>query len=181
MTDSATGDATSPSGATPEANTSPASADPLADLGNTDELGDAARRAIVSLRRESRAAAERLTAERDAALARVQAFEDATGTETEQLRTKIGRSDKRIGELEAENSVLRRRIEASAVAARHGIPDLADRLQGMTTEELEADAKALSERVGAARTTNDHDLGAGARAGGSSTGMDQLIRERARR
>lgn len=181
MTDSATGDATSPSGATPEANTPPAPADPLADLGNTDELGDAARRAIVSLRRESRAAAERLTAERDAALAKVQAFEDATGTETEQLRTKIGRSDKRIGELEAENSVLRRRIEASAVAARHGIPDLADRLQGMTTEELEADAKALSERVGAARTTNDHDLGAGARAGASSTGMDQLIRERARR
>lgn len=171
MTDTPAADST-PSDGTPD----PSPQTP--DGTGTADLGDAARQAISAVRRELRAATE----ERDAALARVQSYEDATGTELEQLRTKLGRADKRVNDLEAENSALHRRIAASGAAAKYGIPDLAERLQGSTPEELDEDAKALAERMSAAARTSP-DLGAGARPSGSagSSEMDQLIRAKARR
>lgn len=52
---------------------------------------------------------------------------------------------KRLAEVEAELSATKRRELQTAVAKRHGLPDvLATRLQGETPEELEADAKALA-------------------------------------
>lgn len=182
MTDtSSTPDAGTPPPAadTPDTSQPPSSSSLVDDL-DTDALGDTARRAVANLRREHRAAVDRLTADRDAALAKLQEHEDAQGTEVEQLRSKLGRVEKENAYLKQQLTERDISIAARDAASKFGIPEFADRLHGTNAEELEADAKQLADRVNPGRSA---DLGAGPRGDGTAptTGMDQLIRQKARR
>lgn len=177
MSDTASEGATPSSGATPEA-TPDVSAAASGDT-SSEDLGESARRAIAALRRENRSVTERLTAERDAALARVADFETANDSEAEKLRGKLGRVEKDLAEANAELSLRDRRDAAREAAGKAGIPEWWDRLQGDTPEELEADAHRIAERVNPARPVSD--LGAGPRGSAAEPRMDSLIRRRAGR
>lgn len=175
----ATGDATSPSGATPDAGNDLDGAGATLRTGG-DDLGDAGKRALAEVRKELRTRDAAL-AERDA---RIAELENAGRSELERktadvdrLTATLGERDARIAELEAQLADLDRNELRRDVASKAGIPDLWQRLNGATEQELAADAAALAERIGVGGRTPD--LGAGARPGGTpSGGMDALLRQK---
>lgn len=154
-------------GATPEP--PPSTTPPEPEAGKTDqgELGDAGRKALS----EARLEAKRQKARADTLEAEQKKREDAEKSELEKV---TGERD----ELQTRITTLEREGRARSAAAEAGVPDLWDRLKGDTVEELLEDAKAIAERFG--RRVPGTDLGAGARPGTTTAGMNERIRRSAR-
>lgn len=115
----------------------------MADDFDINELPDAARDYIKSLRAES----ARYRIERNE-------FRDKyteAGTLIEQANQKVDKASEwetKVSDLETKNGDLEKKLGKLTAAAKFGIPDEVDRLKGSTPEEWEEDAKSLSEKFG---------------------------------
>lgn len=121
----------------------------------------------AALQRE-RDAAKEARRQADALAAKVKAFEDRDKTEQEKLEERAQTAERKAADLE--RSMLRLRV-----ASAKKLPgELADRLQGSTQEELEADADRLLELV---KPSSPGDVDAG--KGEVSTGLtfNELLRQ----
>lgn len=107
---------------------------------DSDQLGEAGKRAIEAMKRERNAA------RKEAAEARAKAkqYEDANKTESERLQEALAAHQSRAEKAEA---ALKRREVAESRAPEHAtvaqIKAVAKRLAGETDDELEADADEL--------------------------------------
>ena len=124
------------------------------DGGDADGSGDGADDAAAAL--------AKVTAERDEALAKIAAHEREQMTEAEKVAADRDAAVKRADEAEAKVAALNRaKLVADAAAAANLPASMADRLRGETPEELAADAKALAESIGYDRRAADPSQGKG--------------------
>jgi chromosome segregation ATPase len=120
----------------------------MADDFDINELPDAARDYIKSLRAES----ARYRIERND-------FRDKyteAGTLIEQANQKVDQAtewETKYSTLETKNGDLEKQLGKLTAAAKFGIPDEVDRLKGSTPEEWEADAQSLAEKFGSNKPT----------------------------
>ncbi|MCI1256573.1 MAG: hypothetical protein LKG15_07795 [Corynebacterium provencense] len=104
----------------------------------------------------------KLTAERDALRAKIAAHEREQMTEAEKLAADREAAVKRAEDAEAKIAALNReKLVADAAAAAKLPATMADRLRGETAEELVADAKALAQSLGYDRAPVDPSQGRG--------------------
>ena len=120
--------------------------------------------------RKNERAAKQASKELEEARKKLKAFEDRDKSETDKLTEKASEAEKRAER--AEKALLR-----AQVAGEKKLPaELADRLQGDTKEELEADAERLAELVKpAGAPTVDTDAGKGSGSSGE-TSFNDIIR-----
>lgn len=84
-----------------------------------------------------------------AAETKVREFEDKDKSETERLAAQVQRESETRTAAERERDELRSRLDRIEIASQAGLDSFwADRLQGTSREELEADAKRIKEREG---------------------------------
>jgi hypothetical protein len=120
---------------TPQETTAPEVVDPPTDPGEA-ELGDAGKRAIQR-EREARKELEARLKELEPLAAKAKELEESQKSEAQRLQERAEAAERAAQEANAQ--LLRR-----DVAASKGLPpQLAARLRGTTTEELEADADEL--------------------------------------
>lgn len=111
---------------------------------------------------DAAAALAKVTAERDEALAKIAAHEREQMTEAEKVAADRDAAVKRADEAEAKVAALNRaKLVADAAAAANLPASMADRLRGETPEELTADAKALAASIGYDRGPIDPSQGKG--------------------
>lgn len=171
-----------PSGATPDPSATQGQEPPQdpPSSGGTDDLGDAGKRALAEMRRQTRD----LQTQRDELAQRLKTIEDADKSELEKAQSALSEHETTIAARDARIAELEHEAMARTAAAEAGIPQHWQRLRGATPEELTADADALVTEIGGgAQRVSSADLGSGARPPGSATGhdgMNALIRSRRR-
>lgn len=140
-------------------------------------LGEGGQKALAA-ERKARAAAERTATstakERDKLAAQLQQIADRDKTETQKLA-------ERAQAAEAEAAKATSRLLRFEVASEKKLPaGWANRLQGSTKEELEADADALLKELGETRQRQSPDYDGGVRKQAPApTDMNALIRQKA--
>lgn len=143
----------------------------------TASLGEGGKKALDA-ERKARAAAERTATstakERDKLAARLQELEDREKTDAQKLT-------ERAQAAEAEAAKASARLLRFEVASDKKLPaGWANRLQGSTKEELEADADALLKELGETRQRQSPDYDGGVRKQAPApTDMNALIRRAA--
>jgi hypothetical protein len=128
---------------------------------------DAVRRALQAEResaKEAKARAEELAA-------KVKEFEDRDKSEQEKLEERAALAETKAATLEA------KMLRLEVAGAKKLPQELADRLQGETKEDLEADADRLLDLVKTEAPAVDVDAGKGTAA--EATSMNDLLRSRA--
>ena len=140
-------------------------------------LGEGGQKALAA-ERKARAAAEKTATsaakERDKLAARLQELEDRDKTDAQKLA-------ERAQVAEAEAAKASSKLLRFEVASDKKLPaGWANRLQGSTKEELEADADALLKELGETRQRQSPDYDGGVRKPApASTDMNALIRQAA--
>lgn len=143
----------------------------------TASLGEGGKKALDA-ERKARAAAEKTAnaaqKKLDDMAKRLQAFEDRDKTEAQKLA-------ERAQAAEAEAAKASSRLLRYEVAADKKLPaGWANRLQGSSKEELEADAEALLKELGETRQRQSPDYDGGVRKPAPApTDMNALIRQKA--
>lgn len=143
----------------------------------TASLGEGGQKALAA-ERKARAAAERTATsaakERDKLAARLQELEDRDKTEAQRLAERA-----QVAETEAERA--RTKLLRFEVASSKKLPaSWANRLQGSTKEELEADAESLLKDLNDQQQRQSPNYDGGVRKQAPKTNdMNALIRQRA--
>lgn len=166
----------------PSTTTATEDATPPADQnGSTPpDLGDAGKQAIQAERLKARDAtkanADLKKANADLA-AKLQALEDRDKTETQKLADQKAAAEKSAADAQAAVVAAQTQLLKYRVAAAKQLPpELAERLQGSTEEELTADAAKLLKLVGPQGPPN---FDGGVRKTAKSNDMNQVIRRAA--
>ncbi|MEU9495421.1 hypothetical protein AB0D73_27085 [Streptomyces sp. NPDC048215] len=151
------------------------------DTGRQDDvtvgLGEGGKKALDAERRARAAAEKTATAAQkqlDDMAKRLQAFEDRDKSEAQKLAD-------RVQAAETEAATASSRLLRYEVAAQKKLPaGWANRLQGSSKEELEADAEALLKELGDTRQRQSPDYDGGVRKPAPApTDMNALIRQKA--
>lgn len=126
--------------------------DPDPDPTPDDGLSDAGRAAI----RKERAAAREATKRANELEGRLKELEDRDKTDAQKLVDERDALKTQVPSLEAENLRLKVALAKGLVG---DLAFIAERLRGSTQKELEADADALLEKIGARSSATDFDAG----------------------
>lgn len=136
-----------------------------------DDLGDAGKKALAEERKARRALEKQLKelgTSNSELQKRLKDFEDRDKSEIDKA---IEAANAAAGERDAfrsESESLKKLLERQKISAREGLdPELWDRVQGNTTEEIEADVKKLVEKFSTPKRGGALRSGASAPDGGS--------------
>ena len=117
---------------------------------NDDDLGDAGKKALAEERKARRALEKQLKelgTEKSELQKQLKSFEDRNKSEIEKAIEAANATAGERDSFKSENEKLKALLERQKISAREGLdPDLWDRVQGTTVEEIEADVKKLVEK-----------------------------------
>lgn len=137
-------------------------AEPPADGEGQDEDPDGrgSKRSVLADLARERDKRQALQAERDELQKQLDEYNRAKMTDQEKLQADLEVERKRAAELEQALTTERRKAWAGQALAEVGLPAaMADRLQGDTLEDIQADAQALKETLGYDRAPVDPSQG----------------------